>query len=237
MDRLFQIVPHPSAVEVLLPTSFDTVIGEKEVGELLRQRNELSKQNGLDFSQYMGQELNLCEVMIDDSPLRDGSTVYLVALLVTDTEVVGYWIESDENADFHNGYRVMVETLMLKLGVYTEVYMASGDSILYPYQHRIHKYINGHTEQWDRVLPAELPPDLKTIYLVNDAEIIKLPSEGAVGEETYTLYDDQSAIVYKGSKSFTVPTASGEYTLCLEMSWGTENSYETFQYYFNICKP
>ena len=231
-DSSVQFVPNSSASEkILLPTSFDVVIGDVEVGELLRQRNELSKQNGLDFSQYMGQELEMCTVQID------GSTGGIpVVLLVTDTEVVGYWIDAMDSTNSMGDFHVLLNSLMARLNEKTELYMTSGESILYPYQLRIYRYINGQTEQWDRINPSDLPSDLSTMYLAGDAEIVRAPGR-VTGEESYTLYDHQFAIVYEDSRFFRMPTTSGEYTLCLEMSWGTDNHYETFQYYFKIQKP
>ncbi len=214
--------------KILLPTGFDVVIGGEEIGEIMRQLNGRSMQNGLDFSGYMGQELDICTVTID------GSTWVQVALLVADTEVVGYWNIADTReieGDYDAQYRLLTNP-----GEKRAIYMTSGRSVLYPHAHRIERYQSGMTQQWDRITPSALPSDLNTLDLVGDTEIVRSP-EQVTGAQSYTLYDDQAAIVYENSRLFRAPTESGEYILCLEMSWGTAYRYETFQYHFKIRKP
>jgi len=45
--------------DLQLPASFTEVKHGVRIGELLKDRNELSKQNGLDFSGYLGKQVSL----------------------------------------------------------------------------------------------------------------------------------------------------------------------------------
>jgi len=48
-----------AGAKIQLPNSFNAVINEVKIGELLKEKNELSKRNAFDFSMYLGQEVSI----------------------------------------------------------------------------------------------------------------------------------------------------------------------------------
>lgn len=80
-----------AAEDIHLPDDFKTVKDSVNVGELLRQRNELSKQNNLDFSNYMGQKVKMYTAQIETG---DPKSNYEVVLFIANNNVVGYWKDS-----------------------------------------------------------------------------------------------------------------------------------------------
>ena len=77
-----------AAEDIQLPDDFNFVKDSVSVGELLRQRNELSKQNNLDFSNYMGQKVKMYTAQIETS---DPKSNYDVVLFIADNKVIGFW--------------------------------------------------------------------------------------------------------------------------------------------------
>lgn len=74
--------------DIQLPDDFNFVKDSVNVGELLRQRNELSKQNNLDFSNYMGQKVKMYTAQIETG---DPKSNYDVVLFIADNKVIGFW--------------------------------------------------------------------------------------------------------------------------------------------------
>lgn len=77
--------------DIRLPNDFKVVKAGINVGELLKQRNELSKQNNLDFAKYMGQKVKMYTAQIETG---DPKSNYEVVLFIADNKVVGYWKDS-----------------------------------------------------------------------------------------------------------------------------------------------
>lgn len=77
-----------AAEDIQLPKDFNVEKDNVNVGKLLKQRNELSKQNDLDFEKYMGQKVKMYTTQIetDDSKLN-----YDVVLFIADNIIIGYW--------------------------------------------------------------------------------------------------------------------------------------------------
>lgn len=77
---------------IVLPHSFGEDICESEIGSFLNERNELSKINGFDFSDYLGKEVYLytCSSEWDDD----------LILLVYQGTIIGAWKDSTRK-DFH----------------------------------------------------------------------------------------------------------------------------------------
>lgn len=76
--------------DILLPSDFKVVKDGINVGDLLKQRNELSKKNNLDFSAYMGQKVRMftSEIKTDNSKSN-----YYIVTLISGNKVVGHWID------------------------------------------------------------------------------------------------------------------------------------------------
>lgn len=82
-----------AGLEILLPTDFNEVINDYDIGAFLKKRNELSKENGFDFEEYLGTEVYLftCSSEVDD-----------LILLINDNKIIGSWIDNNkEESDFH----------------------------------------------------------------------------------------------------------------------------------------
>lgn len=77
--------------DIQLPSDFKTVKNGINVGDLLKQRNELSKQNNLDFSKYMGQKVKMYTAGIETN---DTKSNYDVVLFIAENKVVAYWIDA-----------------------------------------------------------------------------------------------------------------------------------------------
>ncbi|WP_366942907.1 DUF4830 domain-containing protein [Syntrophomonas sp.] len=69
-----------------------------DIGELLRKSNELSKQNGLDFSSYLGKQVTL----ITYSVYNKQNIAENIDLIMDGNKVVGFWIDDHgDPADFN----------------------------------------------------------------------------------------------------------------------------------------
>lgn len=87
---------------ILLPNSFEEQEEHKEqkvvikIGELLLKCNHLSKQNGLDFSGYLGKKVYFFALGLEkDNKFLDQQMI----LLLDGTKVVGYWMDEYEDED------------------------------------------------------------------------------------------------------------------------------------------
>lgn len=91
-QKNLKVVANSVAVEdIQLPNDFKAVKDGINVGDLLKQRNELSKQNNLDFSKYMGQKIKMYTAKIETG---DSKLNYDVVILTSESKVVGYWIDA-----------------------------------------------------------------------------------------------------------------------------------------------
>lgn len=83
-----------AGTQIQLPNSFNSVINNVKIGELLREKNELSKQNELDFAKYLGQKASIFTWGLDataDSP--NGLNVFF---LIHNDNIVGVWFEPNK---------------------------------------------------------------------------------------------------------------------------------------------
>jgi len=83
-----------AGAKIQLPNSFNAVINEIKIGELLKEKNELSKRNAFDFSKYLGQEVSIMTWGLDataDSP--NGLNVFF---LIHNDKIVGVWFEPNK---------------------------------------------------------------------------------------------------------------------------------------------
>jgi len=72
-----------ASAEIKLPEDFDEVRGDNRVGEILKEANELSKEEGLDFSSYLGREVTLKAYGVEN---KDGDVIAITYL----GKIVGY---------------------------------------------------------------------------------------------------------------------------------------------------
>lgn len=80
-----------AGAKIQLPDSFDAVIDGFKIGELLKEKNELSKLNEYDFTKFLGQKILLLTWGLEgtaDSP--DGQCAFF---LIHDGNIVGVWFE------------------------------------------------------------------------------------------------------------------------------------------------
>ncbi|GEM_PF-1361613 len=109
-DQGYTILVNSGAnFDLQLPASFDDKVNGADIGALLKDRNELSKQYGLDFSDYMGQKVTLITYAGEG---KDGVIVNL-DLILAGARIVGFWIDDgDEWPDFNtivNAYQSDLE--------------------------------------------------------------------------------------------------------------------------------
>ncbi len=95
----YQIMMNSGAnYDLQLPGSFDQVINGVNIGDLLNERNEISKQNGLDFSSYLGQPVTLITYGVE-SEQKEATNIDLI---MDSNQVVGFWIDDHgEPPDFN----------------------------------------------------------------------------------------------------------------------------------------
>jgi len=81
---------------ILLPNSFEEQKDGVKIGELLSKYNQLSKQNGLDFSGYLGKKVYFFALGLDkDNKSLDQQMI----LLLDGSKVVGYWLDETGDGD------------------------------------------------------------------------------------------------------------------------------------------
>lgn len=73
---------------IRLPEDFDQVKGDYKVGEILKEANDLSKIEGLDFSSYLGKKVTLKSYGVEN---KDGDVIAITYY----KKIVGYWETSD----------------------------------------------------------------------------------------------------------------------------------------------
>lgn len=65
---------------------------------MLQDRNKLSKQNGLDFSGYLGKQVSLYTYAVEG----ENGVVEHIDLVIDGNEVVGFWTDKNmERPDFN----------------------------------------------------------------------------------------------------------------------------------------
>ena len=99
---------------IQLPSNFEYVKDGVNVGKLLKQRNELSKQHNLDFSKYMGQKVEMHTAAIETG---DPDTYYDVVLFVAEKKVVGFWVDAGMKDPKQNSpdFNVLVNLLISRI--------------------------------------------------------------------------------------------------------------------------
>jgi hypothetical protein len=98
-DRGYKIFVNSGAnYDLQLPPTFNETINGVQIGALLKARNEQSKQNGMDFSSYLGKQ-----VMLITYGVEDKNNVFANIDLVMDGNIiVGFWIDNHgEPPDFN----------------------------------------------------------------------------------------------------------------------------------------
>ena len=73
-----------ASVTIRLPKDFDQVIADEKVGEILKEANELSKAEGLDFSSYLGKPVALKAYGVEN---KEGDFIGIFYF----GKIVGYW--------------------------------------------------------------------------------------------------------------------------------------------------
>ena len=97
-ENTHEIEDRGQGFKVKLPDSFDAIITrpkeekyEFEVGELFSDRNESSKKEGLDFSEYLGKEV-MCFTFKLES---EGDINKDIIVLIYENKVIGSWISPE----------------------------------------------------------------------------------------------------------------------------------------------
>lgn len=83
--------------DLQLPNSFAEKRNGVQIGEILRERNELSRQNGMDFSSYLGKKISLYTYAVENQAKEFAS----IDLVMDGDKVVGCWIDKRSPADFN----------------------------------------------------------------------------------------------------------------------------------------
>lgn len=77
--------------DLQLPGSFNEIKNGIQIGDLLKKRNELSKQNGLDFSSYLGQPVTLITYSVKNEKNLEEN----IDLILEGNKIVGFWIDNN----------------------------------------------------------------------------------------------------------------------------------------------
>lgn len=86
--NLNMVVNSGDIKEIQLPIDFYAVKDGILIGDLLNKRNELSKQNELDFSEFMGKKVQMYTAGIDTGEAKSN---YEVVIFIAENKVIGYW--------------------------------------------------------------------------------------------------------------------------------------------------
>ena len=109
-DQGYTILVNSGAnFDLQLPGSFEDKVKGAAIGALLNERNEVSKQYGMDFSGYLGQKVTLV-TYAGESP--DG-VLHNLDLIMDGARIVGFWVDDGgEPPDFNtivNAYQFDLE--------------------------------------------------------------------------------------------------------------------------------
>ncbi len=81
-----------------LPGTFDEVRNGVQIGELLKKRNEISRQNGYDFSGYLGKQVMLVTYGVENEQKEFKN----INLILDGNKIAGFWIDDhEEPSDFN----------------------------------------------------------------------------------------------------------------------------------------
>lgn len=81
-----------------MPASFDERINGANMGALLKEANEQSKLNGLNFSSYLGQEV----MLVTYAGKRPDGAIDNLDIIMDGSKVIGFWVDRDgEPPDFN----------------------------------------------------------------------------------------------------------------------------------------
>ncbi len=89
--NLNMVVNSGAIKEIQLPVDFNAVTDGVLIGDLLNKRNELSKQNELDFSKFMGERVQMFTAGIETGEVKSN---YEIVIFIADNKVVGYWVDA-----------------------------------------------------------------------------------------------------------------------------------------------
>ncbi|WP_291583916.1 DUF4830 domain-containing protein [Clostridium sp. UBA6640] len=78
-----------------LPENFNYIYNNYNIGSFLKDKNELSKKNGYDFSKYMGEDVKLFTYKVKNNE-KDIKYIYF---FLYEDNIIGIWQEDRENAD------------------------------------------------------------------------------------------------------------------------------------------
>ncbi|CEP68096.1 Uncharacterized [Moorella glycerini] len=88
----YKIVTNSGAnYDLQLPDTFKEEKNGVQIGELLKKRNEQSKQYGMDFSGYLGKQVTLYTYSVENK----NKVVENIVLVMDGNEVVGFWIDNN----------------------------------------------------------------------------------------------------------------------------------------------
>ncbi len=106
-DKGYQIMVNSGLnYEIYLPATFEETVNGIETGELFRERNELSKQNGFDFSGYLGKKVMLISFAVENQRVKEVAPELVdlvsedVNILVDGDKIIGFWLRYGEPTDF-----------------------------------------------------------------------------------------------------------------------------------------
>jgi len=92
--------------KVRLPNSFDAVIDGVKIGELLKQKSELSRLNNLDFSKYLGEQVYIFTWGIEGQAAPPNGLSFF--FIIHDEQMVGAWSEPSSS----NGEKIKTFSIM-----------------------------------------------------------------------------------------------------------------------------
>ena len=75
--------------DLQLPVSFDEIKNDVLIGDLLKKRNEISKQNGFDFSSYLGKKVTLITYGVKNEKNEEAN----IDLILDGNKIVGFWVD------------------------------------------------------------------------------------------------------------------------------------------------
>ncbi|GAA0122391.1 DUF4830 domain-containing protein [uncultured Clostridium sp.] len=78
-----------------LPKDFNYMYSNYNIGNFLKDKNEMSKKNGYDFSKYMGKDIKIFNYKINKED-TDTENIYF---LFCEDDIIGVWQEDSENND------------------------------------------------------------------------------------------------------------------------------------------
>lgn len=78
-----------------LPKDYNYIYNNYNIGSFLKDKNELSKKNGYDFSKYMGEDVKLFTYKVNNSE-KDIKNIYF---FLYEDDIIGAWQEDREDID------------------------------------------------------------------------------------------------------------------------------------------